>query len=114
MWTEVRNNNNNSSLHEEPQEYSLKQIVSQVSSWLPFNSDRNGSVTASPPPLAETPVNRETGIIPGAIAAAVFIGLLLALYTVLWKCMVTQPKSVSVRRKKRTSLKAREQRSLMC
>ncbi|KAK7135541.1 hypothetical protein R3I94_014268 [Phoxinus phoxinus] len=110
MWTEVRNNNNNSSLHEEPQDLSLKQIVSQVSSWLPFNSDRNGSVTASPPPLAETPVKRESGIIPGVIAAAVFIGLLLALYTVLWKCMVTQPK----RRKKRTSLKAREQRSLMC
>ncbi|XP_056102567.1 uncharacterized protein sb:cb288 [Rhinichthys klamathensis goyatoka] len=111
MWTEVRNNNNT---HEEPQDHSLKQIVSQVSSWLPFNSDRNGSVTASPPPLAETPVNRPSGIIPGAIAAAVFIGLLLALYAVLWKCMVTRPKSVSVRRKKRTSLKAREQRSLMC
>ncbi|CAM4715082.1 unnamed protein product [Leuciscus chuanchicus] len=107
MWTEVRNYNN-SSLHEEPQDQSLKQIVSQVSSWLPFYSDRNGS--ASPPPLAETPVNRESGIIPGAIAAGVFIGLLLALYAVLWKCMGTQPK----RRKKRTSLKAREQRSLMC
>ncbi|XP_067251291.1 uncharacterized protein sb:cb288 [Chanodichthys erythropterus] len=108
MWTKVRNNN--SSLHEEPQEHNLTQIVSPVSSWLPSNSDRNGSVTASPPPLAETPMNRESGIIPGAIAAAVFIGFLLALYAVLWKCMVTQPK----RRKKRTSLKAREQRSLKC
>ncbi|XP_073674610.1 uncharacterized protein [Garra rufa] len=108
MWTEVRNNN--SSVHEEPQDHNLTQIVSPVSSWLPPSSDRNGSVTASPPPLAETPMNRESGIIPGAIAAAVFIGFLLALYAVLWKCMVKQPK----RRKKRVSLKAREQRSLAC
>ncbi|KAK2898842.1 hypothetical protein QQF64_031833 [Cirrhinus molitorella] len=108
MWTEVRNNN--SSVHEEPQDHNLTQKVSPVSLWLHSSSDRNGSVTGSPPPLAETPMNRESGIIPGAIAAAVFIGFLLALYAVLWKCMVTQPK----RRKRRVSLKAREQRSLTC
>ncbi|XP_051509625.1 uncharacterized protein sb:cb288 [Myxocyprinus asiaticus] len=107
MWTEVRNN---SSLQEEPQDHNLTQIISPVSSWLPSHSDRNGSITTHPPPLAETPIYRKSGIIPGAIAAAVFIGFLLALYAVLWKCMVTQPK----RRKKRTSLKVREQRSFMC
>lgn len=108
MWREA--GANNSSVHKDPQDHNLTQILSPVSSWLRSNSDRNGSAASSPPPLAETPVNRESGIIPGAIAAAVFIGFLLALYTVLWKCMVTQPK----RRKKRVSLKAREQRSLTC
>ncbi|XDV48719.1 hypothetical protein PO909_018098 [Leuciscus waleckii] len=82
MWTEVINSNN-SSLHEEPQDQSLKQIVSQVSSWLPFYSDRNGS--ASPPPLAETPVNRESGIIP---AFLLFCCVLLIVGT-----KVPQPKS---------------------
>ncbi|XP_059379959.1 uncharacterized protein sb:cb288 [Carassius carassius] len=108
MWTEVRHNN--SSVHEEPQEHNLTQIVSPVSSWIPFNSDRNGSATTSPPTIAETAMNRESGIIPGAIAAAVFIGFLLALYAALWKCMVKQPG----RRKKRARPKAREHRSLTC
>ncbi len=31
-------------------------------------------------------------VFAGAIAAALFISFLLALYAVLWKCMVTQPK----------------------
>ncbi|XP_043103375.1 uncharacterized protein sb:cb288 [Puntigrus tetrazona] len=108
MWTGLRDNG--SSVREEPQDLNLTQIVSPVSSWLSSSSGRNGSVTSSPPPLAESPMKRESGIIPGAIAAAVFIGFLLALYAFLWKCMVTQPK----RRKKRVSLKAREQRSLTC
>ncbi|XP_056319347.1 uncharacterized protein sb:cb288 [Danio aesculapii] len=107
MWTEMRNSSSSS---EEPQDQNLTQIVSPVSSWLPSNSYRNGSVTDSKPPLAETPVSKQSGIIPGAIAAAVFIAFLLALYTVLWKCMISQPK----RRKKRVSLKAHEQRSLTC
>ncbi|XP_014344419.1 uncharacterized protein SB:CB288 [Latimeria chalumnae] len=35
---------------------------------------------------------RESGIIPGIIAASIFICLLLGLYTILWKCMVAAPK----------------------
>ncbi|XP_041089571.1 uncharacterized protein sb:cb288 [Polyodon spathula] len=35
---------------------------------------------------------RGNGIVPGGIAAAVFIALLLGLYTILWKCMGTAPK----------------------
>ncbi|XP_002663231.1 uncharacterized protein sb:cb288 [Danio rerio] len=101
--------NNNSSSFEEPQDHNLTQIF-PVSSWLPSNSFRNGSVTGGKPPLADTPVSRQSGIIPGAIAAAVFIAFLLALYTVLWKCMISPPK----RRKKRASLRAHEQRSLTC
>ncbi|KTF73275.1 hypothetical protein cypCar_00035354 [Cyprinus carpio] len=62
MWREA--GANNSSVHKDPQDHNLTQIVSPVSSWLRSNSDRNGSAASSPPPLAETPVNRESGIIP--------------------------------------------------
>ncbi|XP_034092364.1 uncharacterized protein sb:cb288 isoform X2 [Gymnodraco acuticeps] len=44
----------------------------------------------------------------GAIAATVFIAFLLALYAVLWKCMVSPPQrkhcKVRVRVKQRTSV----------
>nr|XP_055024493.1 uncharacterized protein sb:cb288 [Misgurnus anguillicaudatus] len=107
MWTKVRNNSRYPL--DEPQEHNLTQIRSPVFSWLPFSSERNGSITANPPAHDGNPAERTSGIIPGAIAGAVFIGFLLALYAVLWKCMVTQPK-----RRKRRSIKGREQRSLRC
>lgn len=103
MWTEVRNGSST----DKPQDHNITQIISPAFSWLPHSSERNGSITATPPAHDERPVDRTSGIIPGAIAAAVFIGFLLALYSVLWKCMGRQPK----RRKRRRS-KVREQRSL--
>ncbi|KAM8885920.1 uncharacterized protein AB9W97_013297 [Spinachia spinachia] len=70
---------------------------------------RNGSNAASTrPSLTEEPFTstRSSGIVPGAIAATVFIALLLALYAVLWKCMVSPPRrkhsKVRVRVKHRT------------
>ncbi|KAG7239248.1 hypothetical protein INR49_029538 [Caranx melampygus] len=52
----------------------------------------NVSAAASPcPSCTEDSLTRTSGIIPGAIAATVFITLLLALYAVLWKCMVSPP-----------------------
>ncbi|XP_041855250.1 uncharacterized protein sb:cb288 [Melanotaenia boesemani] len=44
-----------------------------------------------------------SGIIPGAIAATVFIAFLLALYAVLWKCMMSPPQ------RKRSKLRVRVQ-----
>ncbi|XP_061586058.1 uncharacterized protein sb:cb288 [Cololabis saira] len=41
------------------------------------------------PSYTEESSARSSGIIPGAIAAAVFIALLLGLYAVLWKCMTS-------------------------
>ncbi|XP_040928060.1 uncharacterized protein sb:cb288 isoform X2 [Betta splendens] len=41
--------------------------------------------------VTQASVTRSSGIIPGAIAATVFITFLLALYAVLWKCMVSPP-----------------------
>ncbi|XP_045559264.1 uncharacterized protein isoform X1 [Salmo salar] len=45
---------------------------------------------------------------PRAIAAAVFIGFVLGLYAVLWKCMVSPPQ-----RKKRR-VRVRDKRSQVC
>ncbi|AWP07433.1 putative synaptobrevin -like YKT6 [Scophthalmus maximus] len=53
---------------------------------------RNGSTAAvTHPSCTEGSFTRSSGIIPGAIAATVFIAFLLALYAVLWKCMVSPP-----------------------
>ncbi|XP_029460052.1 uncharacterized protein LOC115092844 isoform X3 [Rhinatrema bivittatum] len=35
---------------------------------------------------------QKSGIVPGIIAAAIFISFLLCLYAILWKCMVYAPK----------------------
>ncbi|XP_067879154.1 uncharacterized protein sb:cb288 [Heterodontus francisci] len=40
----------------------------------------------------ESTVARQSGIVPGIVAAAIFIAFLLGLYTVLWKCMSFQNK----------------------
>ncbi|XP_034026637.1 uncharacterized protein sb:cb288 isoform X2 [Thalassophryne amazonica] len=55
---------------------------------------RNGSVATAitHPSSGEESLTRSSGIIPGGIAAAVFIVCLLALYGVLWKCMASPPK----------------------
>ncbi|XP_040899183.1 uncharacterized protein sb:cb288 isoform X2 [Toxotes jaculatrix] len=53
---------------------------------------RNGSAAAATPPSrTEDSSTRSSGIIPGLIAATVFIAFLLALYAILWKCMVSPP-----------------------
>ncbi|XP_054587626.1 uncharacterized protein [Nothobranchius furzeri] len=51
----------------------------------------------------EDPLTRTSGIIPGAIAATVFIVFLLGLYAVLWKCMMSPPQRK--KRKVRTRVK---------
>ncbi|XP_044051063.1 uncharacterized protein sb:cb288 isoform X2 [Siniperca chuatsi] len=69
---------------------------------------RNGSTTTATPSRTEDSSTRSSGIIPGAIAATVFIAFLLALYAVLWKCMVSPPQrkhsKVRVRLQQRTSV----------
>ncbi|XP_054895485.1 uncharacterized protein sb:cb288 [Poeciliopsis prolifica] len=47
------------------------------------------SAAATHPSNTEDSLTRANGIIPGAIAASVFIAFLLALYTVLWKSMTS-------------------------
>ncbi|XP_068995046.1 uncharacterized protein [Embiotoca jacksoni] len=70
---------------------------------------RNVSTAAATrPSWAEDSLTRSSGIIPGAIAATVFIAFLLGLYAVLWKCMVSPPprkqSKVRVRVQQRTSV----------
>lgn len=42
-----------------------------------------------------------SGIVPGIIAASLFISLLLCLYAILWKCMVSMPKRQMKRQSRR-------------
>ncbi|XP_034728947.1 uncharacterized protein sb:cb288 [Etheostoma cragini] len=108
MWTEVKKQNKsktvignrNSSKMGDPD--LTRQLLHTV-------QQRNGSTAAATyPALTEDSLTSSSGIIPGAIAATVFIAFLLALYAVLWKCMVSPPqrKHSKVRRrvKKRTSV----------
>ncbi|KAF1389405.1 hypothetical protein PFLUV_G00073090 [Perca fluviatilis] len=89
MWTEVKNKsktvigNGNSSEMGDPD--LTRQLLHTV-------QQRNGSTAAAThPALTEDSLTSSSGIIPGAIAATVFIAFLLALYAVLWKCMVSPP-----------------------
>ncbi|KAL7827291.1 hypothetical protein SRHO_G00330090, partial [Serrasalmus rhombeus] len=90
MWTDLRNRS--TTLSDQLRDANLSQVIFPAPSQAPLASHRNGSTVASPAPLTESPVPKRSGIIPGAIAAALFIGFILALYTVLWKCMVSPPK----------------------
>ncbi|XP_059193697.1 uncharacterized protein sb:cb288 isoform X5 [Centropristis striata] len=70
---------------------------------------RNGSTAAATHPSGtEDSSTSSSGIIPGAIAATVFIAFLLGLYAILWKCMVSPPprkhSKVRVRVQRRSSV----------
>ncbi|XP_068167196.1 uncharacterized protein sb:cb288 [Antennarius striatus] len=62
-----------------------------VQQFLHADQQRNASSGSTLPSHTEDSLTWSSGIIPGAIAAAVFIAFILALYTVLWKCMVSPP-----------------------
>ncbi|XP_069379576.1 uncharacterized protein [Paralichthys olivaceus] len=107
MWTEEKNRSesvttadtNSSKMVDPDLTGQLFQAVQQ----------RNGSAAAvTLPSFTEDSVTSSSGIIPGAIAATVFITLLLALYAVLWKCMVSPPQrkhsKVRVRLQQRSSV----------
>ncbi|XP_068594912.1 uncharacterized protein sb:cb288 [Brachionichthys hirsutus] len=59
--------------------------------FLHADRQRNGSSGSTLPSHTEDSLTWSSGIVPGAIAAALFIAFVLVLYTVLWKCMVSPP-----------------------
>ncbi|XP_049908113.1 uncharacterized protein sb:cb288 [Epinephelus moara] len=105
MWTEVKNksktitSSGNSSKMVDPD--LTRQLLHTV-------QHRNGSTAAATHPGTEDSIASSSGIIPGAIAATVFIVFLLGLYAVLWKCMVSPPQrkhnKVRVRVHQRTTV----------
>ncbi|XP_042344970.1 uncharacterized protein sb:cb288 [Plectropomus leopardus] len=105
MWSEVKNKsksviyNGNSSKMVDPD------LTRQL---LHTFQHRNGSTAAASRPGAEDSLTSSSGIIPGAIAATLFIVFLLGLYAVLWKCMVSPPQrkhsKVRMRVQQRTSV----------
>lgn len=106
MWTEVNNRSravigdgNRSKMVEPDLREQLLHTVQQ----------RNVSAAAATHPShGEDSLAKSGGIIPGAIAATVFIAFILALYAVLWKCMVSPPQrkhsKARVRGQQRTSV----------
>ncbi|KAM5172430.1 uncharacterized protein ACMZJ9_005222 isoform 2-T2 [Mantella aurantiaca] len=55
----------------------------------PPNITNGGSIPAGP----------TSGLVPGLIAAGIFIMFLLCLYAILWKCMVSPPNKKRRKRK---------------
>ncbi|KAG8441014.1 hypothetical protein GDO86_006667 [Hymenochirus boettgeri] len=45
----------------------------------------------------------KSGLVPGLIAATIFIAFLLCLYTILWKCMVSHSNRKGKRTKKKSA-----------
>ncbi|KAJ8339484.1 hypothetical protein SKAU_G00362700 [Synaphobranchus kaupii] len=77
----------------------------------------NGSIATSHPSHTDPAGARGSGIIPGGIAAALFISFLLVLYAMLWKCMVTTPRrreKKKKKKKKKKRSKGHEQKQLVC
>ncbi|XP_061672086.1 uncharacterized protein sb:cb288 [Syngnathoides biaculeatus] len=98
MWTEAQND---SKLVPDGVD-NTSEMVDPDLTWQALQ--RNGSTAAAVRPSStEDALNTSNGIIPGAIAAAMFITMLLGLYAVLWKCMVSPPQ------RKRRKIRARLQ-----
>ncbi|KAL4609544.1 hypothetical protein GN956_G23891 [Arapaima gigas] len=102
MWMDVKNQTELLQLHRSSSQNAVSQLMGA--------SVPNGSTASPHPSQTAPPVDRGSGIIPGGIAAAVFISFLLALYAMLWKCMGSAPK----RKDKKKKPKAHEQTELVC
>ncbi|XP_041642425.1 uncharacterized protein sb:cb288 isoform X2 [Cheilinus undulatus] len=107
MWTGVENKSRTLTRDGN----SSKMVDPDLRTWQLLHTlpQRNGSTAASTHSShSEDSLTRNSGIIPGAIAATLFIAFLLALYAVLWKCMVSPPqrkhRKVRVRVKQRSSV----------
>ncbi|KAM7018060.1 uncharacterized protein LKV04_001562 [Tautogolabrus adspersus] len=107
MWTDVKNQSRTVTSDGN----SSKIVDPDLRTWqlLDTVQQRNGSTAASTRPShTEDSLTRSSGIIPAAIAATLFIAFLLALYAVLWKCMVSPPqrkhRKVRVRKQQRSSV----------
>ncbi|KAJ8005910.1 hypothetical protein DPEC_G00122800 [Dallia pectoralis] len=94
MWTEVENQTKIVFLGGNTSERAVPIHTPVHSTKDQSNWSRSSTVT---PPSHMDPLARGSGIIPGTIAAAVFIGFILALYAVLWKCMVSPPQRLRKR-----------------
>ncbi|KAM4578686.1 uncharacterized protein V3H82_008043 isoform 1-T1 [Fundulus diaphanus] len=99
MWTEVEKNKSSAIV--------TKNLISKMIDPDLREELLNANVStaaATRPSYTEDSLTRSSGIIPGAIAASVFIVFLLALYAVLWKCMTSPPK----RRKSKRRVRAQQ------
>ncbi|XP_037832256.1 uncharacterized protein sb:cb288 [Kryptolebias marmoratus] len=99
MWTEMENRSTATVSKVFSSEVVDSNPAEQL--FLPVQQRNISTAAAACPSCTEDPLTRSSGIIPGAVAATVFIAFLLSLYAVLWKCMMSPP------RRKKSKLRAR-------
>uniref|UniRef100_UPI0037E8C0AF uncharacterized protein isoform X1 n=1 Tax=Semicossyphus pulcher TaxID=241346 RepID=UPI0037E8C0AF len=113
MWTEVKNKSKtviNNSNNSKNVLLNFQMVDPDLRTWQLLHTVQGNASTAAAtrPSHTEDSLSRSSGIIPGAIAATVFIAFLLGLYAILWKCMVSPPQrkhsKVRVRVQQRTSV----------
>ncbi|KAM6930537.1 uncharacterized protein FYW49_002512 [Xenentodon cancila] len=88
MWTTVKNGSMAVMKNETLSKMVDPVVGEQLLHTIPH---RLVSTAATSRPCTEDSSARSSGIIPGALAATVFIAFLLGLYAVLWKCMTSSP-----------------------
>ncbi|KAL2092503.1 hypothetical protein ACEWY4_012301 [Coilia grayii] len=107
MWTESRNQSD-FVLHDK----NTSQGVLESPPWMSSAAEQSTGTTVFPwHSHTKKPLEPGSGIVPGMTAAAVFIGFVLAIYALLWKCMVSPPRWKKKRRKR---LLVRDPRPLSC
>lgn len=89
MWTDMKNNSGALISSRNISKMVELDLGEQLS-----HAVQQGNVSAAAathPSHKEGSLTFTNGLIPGSIAAALFIAFLLGLYTILWKCMVSPP-----------------------
>ncbi|KAM4748112.1 uncharacterized protein WCC33_005582 [Rhinophrynus dorsalis] len=63
---------------------------------------------------SSTEQEHRSGLVPGLIAASIFIMFLLCLYTILWRCMVSQAHRQAKRHRRKRTSTSREPQKPIC
>ncbi|KAG9335480.1 hypothetical protein JZ751_004609 [Albula glossodonta] len=108
MWVEIKNKTN----FDWDDRNSSQGFVPGLAWGSLTTAQRNGERRAESELQDHPAAGRGSGIIPGGLAAAVFISFLLVLYAILWKCMVTSPKRGQ--KKRRWKSGEQKQKQLVC
>ncbi|XP_063050562.1 uncharacterized protein sb:cb288 isoform X2 [Engraulis encrasicolus] len=109
MWTEQKNQTD-FTLHGTN---TTSQGVLEPPPWMSSTAEQTAGTTVVPwQSHTEQPLEPGSGIIPGMTASALFICFVLAVYALLWKCMVSPPRRRNQKRRNRPLV--RDPRPLPC
>ncbi|OCT86576.1 hypothetical protein XELAEV_18020261mg [Xenopus laevis] len=79
-----------------------------------FRSTQTWRSPVSPTNSSTPGPELKSGLVPGLIAATIFIMFLLCLYTILWRCMVSQANKHNKRHRKKTPPTSQEAQKPLC